>query len=112
MIRRPPRSTLFPYTTLFRSLASPSVEVPLPRPPPAAIRTPVTATARAASTSALNGSRGGRVGIEPKIAGIQDGLREARSGGDHRRVVGTEPGRSERRVRQGATKLGVGGDTS
>src|SRR6266545_7813002 len=26
MIRRPPRSTLFPYTTLFRSLAAPSVE--------------------------------------------------------------------------------------
>src|SRR2546430_12555225 len=25
MIRRPPRSTLFPYTTLFRSLASPLV---------------------------------------------------------------------------------------
>src|SRR2546426_4998096 len=25
MIRRPPRSTLFPYTTLFRSPASPSV---------------------------------------------------------------------------------------
>src|SRR2546427_6401346 len=24
MIRRPPRSTLFPYTTLFRSLAAPS----------------------------------------------------------------------------------------
>src|SRR6266852_4183340 len=24
MIRRPPRSTLFPYTTLFRSLCSPS----------------------------------------------------------------------------------------
>src|SRR2546428_14164882 len=24
MIRRPPRSTLFPYTTLFRSLADPS----------------------------------------------------------------------------------------
>src|SRR2546425_4544322 len=29
MIRRPPRSTLFPYTTLFRSL-------PAPVPPPAA----------------------------------------------------------------------------
>src|ERR1022692_5081385 len=29
MIRRPPRSTLFPYTTLFRSPASP----PRPRPP-------------------------------------------------------------------------------
>src|SRR5256885_2082996 len=28
MIRRPPRSTLFPYTTLFRSPAWPSEEVP------------------------------------------------------------------------------------
>src|SRR3712207_7115547 len=27
MIRRPPRSTLFPYTTLFRSLAQPTVEI-------------------------------------------------------------------------------------
>src|SRR5258708_18405684 len=26
MIRRPPRSTLFPYTTLFRSLLQPAVE--------------------------------------------------------------------------------------
>src|SRR3712207_790838 len=25
MIRRPPRSTLFPYTTLFRSIAEPSI---------------------------------------------------------------------------------------
>src|SRR5438034_7945763 len=32
MIRRPPRSTLFPYTTLFRSCAwgKPSILVPLP----------------------------------------------------------------------------------
>src|SRR2546425_1796620 len=29
MIRRPPRSTLFPYTTLFRSLAQDHVVVPL-----------------------------------------------------------------------------------
>src|SRR2546429_9451222 len=28
MIRRPPRSTLFPYTTLFRSLGSPEVRLP------------------------------------------------------------------------------------
>src|SRR3712207_8914217 len=37
MIRRPPRSTLFPYTTLFRSIPR-SRERPcgsLPRPPPA-----------------------------------------------------------------------------
>src|SRR5256885_7253673 len=29
MIRRPPRSTLFPYTTLFRSFVDVNVEVPL-----------------------------------------------------------------------------------
>src|SRR3712207_7749135 len=28
MIRRPPRSTLFPYTTLFRSVAGPAVRHP------------------------------------------------------------------------------------
>src|SRR5437660_5533642 len=36
MIRRPPRSTLFPYTTLFRSSidsASARVVAPAPRPP-------------------------------------------------------------------------------
>ena len=27
MIRRPPRSTLFPYTTLFRSTADPLIEI-------------------------------------------------------------------------------------
>src|SRR5256885_8625080 len=27
MIRRPPRSTLFPYTTLFRSVSDPEIEV-------------------------------------------------------------------------------------
>src|SRR2546427_6845586 len=32
MIRRPPRSTLFPYTTLFRSLRVRNVIVPLDRP--------------------------------------------------------------------------------
>src|SRR2546427_9622900 len=30
MIRRPPRSTLFPYTTLFRSFAKPSYQGTLP----------------------------------------------------------------------------------
>src|SRR5256885_11728457 len=33
MIRRPPRSTLFPYTTLFRSLPRGPVEPRLPRRP-------------------------------------------------------------------------------
>src|SRR6266436_3893210 len=36
MIRRPPRSTLFPYTTLFRS----SARAPRPRPPPRRRRSP------------------------------------------------------------------------
>src|SRR6266498_4618389 len=35
MIRRPPRSTLFPYTTLFRSATSPTDPgTPAPGPPP------------------------------------------------------------------------------
>src|SRR5437588_1840841 len=34
MIRRPPRSTLFPYTTLFRSVDSCRVEWPCARPGP------------------------------------------------------------------------------
>src|SRR2546422_7087882 len=38
MIRRPPRSTLFPYTTLFRSRAS----WPAPRPPSAGSHTPTS----------------------------------------------------------------------
>src|SRR3712207_7890141 len=46
MIRRPPRSTLFPYTTLFRSRASRGV----PRPPRA----------------------GGRVGLASGIGGRSD----------------------------------------
>src|SRR5437899_8203123 len=33
MIRRPPRSTLFPYTTLFRSCSSSKQFRPLERPP-------------------------------------------------------------------------------
>src|SRR3989441_6527308 len=39
MIRRPPRSTLFPYTTLFRSpaLHPEAIERPVPRPSPNAV---------------------------------------------------------------------------
>src|SRR5690348_18115695 len=33
MIRRPPRSTLFPYTTLFRSMTSESPTLPAPERP-------------------------------------------------------------------------------
>src|SRR2546422_9222278 len=40
MIRRPPRSTLFPYTTLFRSLAGLSLDLPEPA-RAAAVRTAI-----------------------------------------------------------------------
>src|SRR5690349_23968150 len=33
MIRRPPRSTLFPYTTLFRSCSQPGIRFPTSRSP-------------------------------------------------------------------------------
>src|SRR5256885_6754105 len=38
MIRRPPRSTLFPYTTLFRSQVVMGEEAPLPGVPDLALR--------------------------------------------------------------------------
>src|SRR2546421_7110216 len=49
MIRRPPRSTLFPYTTLFRSSearlrqlqAESALETAAPRPDPPALRAPI-----------------------------------------------------------------------
>src|SRR3712207_8644243 len=53
MIRRPPRSTLFPYTTLFRSRLAPAQ---LPR-LPAVLRDHQAAIRRAASLRAHEGSR-------------------------------------------------------
>src|SRR2546429_1410774 len=38
MIRRPPRSTLFPYTTLFRSHPFPCRAAAIPRCPPLSLR--------------------------------------------------------------------------
>src|SRR2546421_3317701 len=49
MIRRPPRSTLFPYTTLFRS----SVDLPPPEGPQMTMRSP-RMTRRLTSRSAWN----------------------------------------------------------
>src|SRR5260370_31646358 len=53
MIRRPPRSTLFPYTTLFRSYAAP---LPRARVRNAIVSTRVTATTPH-STAPTNGAR-------------------------------------------------------
>src|SRR5437667_1199806 len=64
MIRRPPRSTLFPYTTLFRSgrprpapvtQASPAAQPPAPRPatPPQPAAAPAVAPRSEEHTSEL-----------------------------------------------------------
>src|SRR3989449_7184855 len=61
MIRRPPRSTLFPYTTLFRSLepaAQPSAEGGDHARRPPARESPVSASARDRKSTRLNSSHG------------------------------------------------------
>src|SRR5438552_10134982 len=55
MIRQPPRSTLFPYTTLFRSSSSvphPSLEMPVSAPSMPVMA--VTAATRACATAACD----------------------------------------------------------
>src|SRR5256885_3378002 len=47
MIRRPPRSTLFPYTTLFRSLLSAFLFIYQPSPAQQGVPGPVTTAFRA-----------------------------------------------------------------
>src|SRR2546422_6122759 len=54
MIRRPPRSTLFPYTTLFRSLSRPPRVPAPPRPPHHARLPPRGLRAHAARVTALD----------------------------------------------------------
>src|SRR3712207_8129180 len=51
MIRRPPRSTLFPYTTLFRSHSVEPVREPNPAPAPVVRRGPRGATSTAEGRS-------------------------------------------------------------
>src|SRR3712207_9258296 len=63
MIRRPPRSTLFPYTTLFRSpMDSTSIDAPVP---------PVVEAARRGDVAGL------RVGVVTELGGegFQPGVR-------------------------------------
>src|SRR3712207_8601141 len=72
MIRRPPRSTLFPYTTLFRSLL-PSMLVGA-----AALQAPAAFAAQPAGNGAEQYARG-RILVMPR-AGLSEGeLAKARS---------------------------------
>src|SRR3712207_7157249 len=74
MIRRPPRSTLFPYTTLFRS--------------------PSPATNRSNSACALRARCSGPPGEETRVT-PQVGLARARRSSARRRRTVPEPPRSE-----------------
>ena len=79
--------------------------------PPAASSAAVAIAVRSARITARRGSARG-VRIEAKITRVRDRCREARSRGDHRRVVGAERERRERSLRQRGAKLGVRGDTA
>src|SRR3712207_7412247 len=63
MIRRPPRSTLFPYTTLFRSMQE--------------VRAMIEAAAEVSSTTLILGETG--VGKEAVARAIHDCSRDRRS---------------------------------
>src|SRR2546430_2823708 len=56
MIRRPPRSTLFPYTTLFRSQSDMATPVGESPPTPAPDTQPPTAPGRDRKSTRLNSS--------------------------------------------------------
>src|SRR6266700_5803832 len=76
MIRRPPRSTLFPYTTLFRSAASPHQYAPKPGFPSSA---PCRTTSRSEEhTSELQSRENlvGRLLLEKKKKSRQDSVRK------------------------------------
>src|SRR5256714_492318 len=87
MIRRPPRSTLFPYTTLFRSRAE---EVAGPSRPGRGVG--VGDTAAAGGARLLRGGGGGRAGASDRSGAIlpQGGWGPCRTG---RRAMGA-PSRS------------------
>src|SRR3989449_8312514 len=71
MIRRPPRSTLFPYTTLFRS-QGPGRSQPLPLLRPGELR-----QVRAGDARAVPGPPGGRGGNAARGELVRIRLREA-----------------------------------
>src|SRR3712207_8974953 len=77
MIRRPPRSTLFPYTTLFRSARRPATAVGGPRP---------RLRKRGHAHVGVGARRGGRRGRgRARVRGLGAGGRSHRSVGLHPR---------------------------
>src|SRR5688572_33510883 len=73
MIRRPPRSTLFPYTTLFRSAVSPAVS-PRRAPPGVEAEAPPPSTEHEVCAAALHArlDGGGIAAPTPRLAALQE----------------------------------------
>src|SRR5258705_12977095 len=80
MIRRPPRSTLFPYTTLFRAPVTASSSVAPRR------------ARQAVASSSLERP-------DAPVDGVDGGVRRGRAGRDADRVCADEPFRPKIRVR-------------
>src|SRR5439155_20072580 len=79
MIPRPPRSTLFPYTTLFRSTASLAATSITPRSPPRArsSRSPRFTSSSVCSSHDDTHGRASRFPVDPRVA--RNVLRTSRS---------------------------------
>src|SRR5256885_12731046 len=69
MIRRPPRSTLFPYTTLFRSEGGPCKRYRRSRPPAAPLGSQCPGASAAEETETPLGGRAGSVREAPGTSG-------------------------------------------
>src|SRR2546427_722664 len=99
MIRRPPRSTLFPYTTLFRSLRAGSAHVADAHP----------AGRQAALRPAREGAAGGRdCGGVPALTPVHRG-RDAADGGARRRAARDEQDRKSTRLESSHSQISHAG---
>src|SRR3712207_1319350 len=120
MIRRPPRSTLFPYTTLFRSSAAGGKRIAVGRGESGGWAPPFPRTGRvpARAGRAYSGAPSGRLeqllGVPPRRRVVTVGAEHAHDLPDHG-AAAQEGHRRARRVRGGVlddreVAIGQGGD--
>src|SRR3712207_186159 len=90
MIRRPPRSTLFPYTTLFRSISGPGQRPPVSRPPS---ETPAGGSA-SVRTRRLRGTARDVLGFDDFRPGQERAMQAVLAGRDTLAVLPSGAGKS------------------